>query len=282
MLKPKVVLLIFVSGKIVLTGAKVTTLLLSHITTFFQHLSVRRLNLSPHRSGKRSIPHSTRYTPCCASFASRKRLELFGLEVVCHDPLTVVATMRIPVAGSKTFGGRGRCEGAEADVVHDASHPLRRPRPPFFFPFFSTPFLWSSGSCPYMDLSSSSSFFPSSSSSKHNIQSSLSVVVVSLSSSSSHMLIPCLIVPWSCTSQSSSPRNKYPYIVQYNIVFLPIRAVQLGLVQSRSKILAHAFSIERGSLAKVMAILLTATVCLRVSPLHYISPSALHQSRQKP
>jgi hypothetical protein len=230
MLKPKVVLLIFVSGKIVLTGAKVTTLLLSHMTTFFQHLSVPRLNLSPHRSGKRSIPHSTRYTPCCASFASRKRLELFGLEVVCHDPLTVVATMRIPAAGSKTFGGRGRCEGAEADVVHDASHPHRRPRPPFFFPFFSTPFLWSSGSCPHMDLSSSSSFFlphhrPSTT---YNIQ--LSVVVVSLSSSSSHMLIPCLIVPCSCTLQSSSPCNKYPYIVQYNIVFLRIRTAQLGLV----------------------------------------------------
>jgi transcription initiation factor TFIID TATA-box-binding protein len=88
MLKPKVVLLIFVSGKIVLTGAKVTAAVPTPGT--------RRLT-STHRSGRRSTRRSTRSTPCSPSSGSRER----------PHPR--------PAAKPPADGG--------ADVVHDASPP---------------------------------------------------------------------------------------------------------------------------------------------------------------
>lgn len=74
MIKPKVVLLIFVSGKIVLTGAKViiVSLCLRTSRTMFAYtLSLPLRFISPFiRFAKKSIPRSTPSTLCFASSAS--------------------------------------------------------------------------------------------------------------------------------------------------------------------------------------------------------------------
>ena len=66
MIKPKVVLLTFVSGKIVLAGAKVTVLECWLFLVANADISVCVL-----RCGRRYTRRSTRSTPCCASSASR-------------------------------------------------------------------------------------------------------------------------------------------------------------------------------------------------------------------
>lgn len=66
MLKPKVVLLIFVSGKIVLTGAKVS---MCQSPTIGDGVTSRvtAIDMLAHRSERKFTPLSIRYIPCCAS-----------------------------------------------------------------------------------------------------------------------------------------------------------------------------------------------------------------------
>ena len=85
MIKPKVVLLIFVSGKIVLTGAKVKYYLFypqrpPHLRLeMYVHRGFGTRSLTsdcpwPLRSAKRSTLRSTRSTPCLSNSASRDYL----------------------------------------------------------------------------------------------------------------------------------------------------------------------------------------------------------------
>jgi hypothetical protein len=101
MIKPKVVLLIFVSGKIVLTGAKV-------MVSGASWVLIADISFRVWRCGRRYTRRSTRSTPCYASSASRND------RVVRHSSLPTRAWgcattlsfdwTRVDTVGSRYFG----------------------------------------------------------------------------------------------------------------------------------------------------------------------------------
>lgn len=72
MIKPKVVLLIFVSGKIVLTGAKVIVIADRHDATVHGAVADHASFVDLLRSERRFTLHSTQSTLCCASSGNHK------------------------------------------------------------------------------------------------------------------------------------------------------------------------------------------------------------------
>lgn len=73
MLKPKVVLLIFVSGKIVLTGAKVNIILFTHVQSIYSYMSAEPLHAGQRGDLHRVQHHLHRVgrVPEALSFGSR-------------------------------------------------------------------------------------------------------------------------------------------------------------------------------------------------------------------
>lgn len=148
MLKPKVVLLIFVSGKIVLTGAKVK------LEALFSLIAIRLRLIRPGetivdtitffppcRFEKRFTRPSTLFTRCCASSGSRDAADCIAVlplappcpflsiyftpvdRKVLHRLTTLLA--RCPVIGCCKWGGPHQKivtstegHGRGADVVH--------------------------------------------------------------------------------------------------------------------------------------------------------------------
>lgn len=97
MIKPKVVLLIFVSGKIVLTGAKVRS---SSCASSHMLMSLR--------SARRSTPPSTRYTPCFANSASH-RLYILIIPPCCAPSRMACPTTTLHVHHLSLFPPTGPC-----------------------------------------------------------------------------------------------------------------------------------------------------------------------------
>lgn len=148
MIKPKVVLLIFVSGKIVLTGAKVKCQHLMpdyplHHQEMYLCLSFAWLLTSyyrwPPRSVKRSTLRSTRFTPCLSNSASRDRppRRCRRRRAPSSSPNVICLVIFVAQGCNRVWfgdGGRGRsCRKSwtpfEADTCITLPHSLRRRLP---------------------------------------------------------------------------------------------------------------------------------------------------------
>ena len=119
MIKPKVVLLIFVSGKIVLTGAKVGTNFIDHDQTYRSIDMSTDHHLLPARSERRFTRLSTRSTLYSANSAN---LEHFTMSRRSHlDPLHHPSHIRPPQKPCPPFVSMLFLpgDGLLADGVHD-------------------------------------------------------------------------------------------------------------------------------------------------------------------
>lgn len=197
MLKPKVVLLIFVSGKIVLTGAKVSStssvMLLSSVPSCgytlvsavpscrvdenLVHPSIvfvePRLTppLPTFRSGKRSTRRSTPFIPCCASSASldgpdrpaaatrhRCRYAVRSAPRSLFLSTGPVVRMRAGCSAAENTGLLWRGPRGEADVVHAGCFSYPPSPMPSLFPFTNTTKLSSLAFIPYCHIQHESGF----------------------------------------------------------------------------------------------------------------------------